>query len=286
MNLKNPKVTVYVPAYNHEKYVEQSILSIINQTYQDFELIVIDDGSKDSTPAIIEKLANKFGFVFIRQENRGLCATLNRMLELSKGEYLVICASDDYWAPDRLEQQVGFMENNPECGLCHSNAIIIDGDGETLGLMNPPNFYPDNWGEEQLVLKNTIIALTVMVRAKLIKQIGGYDETLQIEDSITWYRLIKLTKFHYLDQALAFYRKHGFNTVGNEWLMYQNQKAIYAKFSHCPLHQKAKAARQFKWFCMLSRRHKREALKYLLPSLRYAGSRRFYRALYRLLIAR
>ena len=286
MNNVNPLVTVRMPAYNHELYVEKAILSVVNQSFQDFEFIVVDDGSSDQTPFIIERLAKKYDFVFLRQKNCGLCATLNRILSLAKGNYLTGCASDDFYGPDRLEKQVAFMEAHPEIGVCHTNAIIVNEHEQELGPMNATNFYHDNWSEEQLAIKNTIIAPTVMVRTELIRGIGGYDESLQVEDSITWYKLIRLTKFHYLDQSLSYYRKHPANTTKNVWLMYQNQQAIYANFSQSPLHQKAKAARQFKWFCWLTRRHKREALKYLLPSLRYAGSRRFYRALYRLFLTR
>ena len=114
MNLVDPMVTVLVPAYNHEKYVEQTILSIVNQTYQDFELIVIDDGSSDQTPEILERLSQEHGFYFERQENMGVTKTLNKIISKAKGQYIVGCASDDAMPRNRLEIQDAMPRNRLE----------------------------------------------------------------------------------------------------------------------------------------------------------------------------
>ena len=110
MNKILPLVSVIVPCYNHEKYVEETIESIVNQTYENIELIVIDDGSKDASPQIIEELSKKYNFKFIHRSNKGLSATLNEGIRLSQGKYISVCASDDKLKLDKIEKQVKFME--------------------------------------------------------------------------------------------------------------------------------------------------------------------------------
>src|ERR1700749_4411087 len=98
MQNENPLVTVVIACYNHEKYIRQSIESVINQTYKNISFYVIDDGSKDKSFEIIEELSKKYGFVAIRQENKGLCATINYSIkEYARGKYISFLASDDYW---------------------------------------------------------------------------------------------------------------------------------------------------------------------------------------------
>ena len=109
----NPYVTVVVPSYNHAQYIKKCIMSIINQTYKNFQLIVIDDGSSDNSVDIIQDLSEMYGFTFIVQENKGVAATLNRAIrEYCVGDYFTFCASDDFWTSDKLEIQVAFMEEN------------------------------------------------------------------------------------------------------------------------------------------------------------------------------
>ncbi len=117
-------VSVIMSAYNHAAYVEQAIESILAQTYDNFELLVIDDGSSDDTAAIIEKLSRTHGFYFKRQENRGLPVTLNELVQISSGDYITACASDDFWPSTRLDEQVSLLVNNPEYDIVHSDVFM------------------------------------------------------------------------------------------------------------------------------------------------------------------
>ena len=126
------KVSVLIPCYNHQDFVSQTINSVMNQTFSDFELIVIDDGSKDNSVAIIKELQNKFKFKFISRHNKGLVPTVNELISLSTGKYYVIFASDDVMLPNRLERQVGFLDSNLEFGMCHSGCEWIDEQGKFI----------------------------------------------------------------------------------------------------------------------------------------------------------
>ncbi len=111
--ISQPLVSIIVPSYNHARYINQCIESIYQQTYQYFELIVIDDGSKDNSKEVLIDLHNKYEFTLVFQENQGVAYTLNRGIkEFAIGKYITFCASDDYWVIDKLEKQVVFMENN------------------------------------------------------------------------------------------------------------------------------------------------------------------------------
>src|SRR5574344_1018426 len=129
----NPLVSVVIPAYNHEKYVKEAIYSIINQTYEKIELIIVDDGSKDSTWEKINELKEdclkRFrNVIFESQENKGSCDTLNHLLDLAKGEYIYLIASDDIAKPNAIEKEVEFLINNADYALCVGDNEIIDSD--------------------------------------------------------------------------------------------------------------------------------------------------------------
>jgi alpha-1,3-rhamnosyltransferase len=129
-----PLVSVIVPAYNHERYVQETILSIINQTYKNIELIIIDDGSSDNTWGKIIDLQNickdRFSRIdFSKQDNAGTCITLNRLIEKSSGEYIYLIASDDKAAPEAIEKELFFLLENQEYALVVGANDIIDTNG-------------------------------------------------------------------------------------------------------------------------------------------------------------
>ena len=179
MNRNNPKVTVRISAYNHEGYIEQAILSIVNQTYQDFELLVIDDGSTDRTPEILERLSQEYEFYFERQQNMGLPKTLNKLIRMAKGEYVSGCSSDDYWPLTRLEEQVAELDSNLNVDLVHSKVEAVDEKGIQVQFLKPP--MPFVHGEDQFIPfimhKRRYYAPTHMVRRASFNRVGYFNET-------------------------------------------------------------------------------------------------------------
>jgi alpha-1,3-rhamnosyltransferase len=125
----DPLVSVIMPAFNHELYIEEALQSIGDQTHQNIELIVVDDGSTDRTAEIIEAYIKKNSGMNIRclhKRNEGICRTLNKGLEMSTGDYVAFLASDDLWLPDRLAIQLDFMENNKNIGMVFADAWLLD----------------------------------------------------------------------------------------------------------------------------------------------------------------
>ncbi len=210
MNLVNPKVTVRMSAYNHEAYVEQAILSIVNQTYQDFELLVIDDGSTDNTPKILERLSQEHGFYYERQENMGVTKTLNKLVGMAKGGYLCGLASDDITVPDRLEKQVAFLDANPDLAFVYGYAKYIDDLGRDLAELNQrPQRLEDGNIFKKLITRGVFFKPgTIMARRQLFEELGGYDESLLVEDYDWLLRVCKDRRVGYIHEPLIKYRIH------------------------------------------------------------------------------
>lgn len=211
MNLVDPMVTVLVPAYNHEKYVEQTILSIVNQTYQDFELIVIDDGSSDQTPEILERLSQEHGFYFERQENMGVTKTLNKIISKAKGQYIVGCASDDAMPRNRLEIQVDALECNPAYDIVYGEVAYIDEKGKLLAERNMhPQMLPTGNIYDYVVKRGIFYKPgTQMIRMSVYDAIGLYDEKLLVEDFDWGLRVAEKHQYYALKEPCLLYRIHG-----------------------------------------------------------------------------
>lgn len=211
MNLINPRVTIRMSAYNHEAYVEQAILSIVNQTYQDFELIVIDDGSTDRTPEILERLSREYGFYYERQENMGVTKTLNKLIRMAKGVYLCGLASDDSFVPGRLEKQVAVLEANPDLAFVYGCAGYMDNSGRDLvELSQRPQQFEEGYIFDKLITRGMFFKPgTIMARRKIFEELGGYDESLQVEDYDWALRVCKDRRVGYIHEPLIKYRMHG-----------------------------------------------------------------------------
>lgn len=215
MNDKLSKVTIRMSAYNHEKYIEQAIRSIYGQTYQNFELLVIDDGSSDRTPEILEKLSQEYGFYFERQQNMGLPKTLNKLIRMAEGEYVSGCASDDYWPPNRLEEQVAELDSDPDVDLVHSNVTAINEDGCLLPVTESTKPFVD--GEDQFIPfimhQTRYYAPTHMVRRASFHRVGYFNETIGVEDFEWWMRATRVLNIKYVDTSWLFYRQHPSNWI-------------------------------------------------------------------------
>ncbi len=265
LNQENgPLVSVIVPSYNHEKYVKDTIESILNQTYKNIELIVIDDGSKDNSPRILEELSKKHGFLFIHRPNKGLTATLNEALKLAKGKYICFCASDDMYLPHKIEKQVKFMEENPEYGMCHGNVKFLK-DERIIDNKKKPEKEIDF---EELLMRDPIFAVTVMVRKEVFDKVGPYDESLYVDDWDMWLRIAFAGfRIGYIDDYLAIYRLHETNMTKNWRIIQEDVLKILNKWKSHPKYKLAIKRRQLICFNGYAVEDKRRALKYLPTAL-------------------
>ncbi len=227
------KVSVLIPCYNHQEFVSQTINSVMNQTFDDFELIVIDDGSKDNSVSIIRNLQKEFKFKFISRPNKGLVPTVNELIGLSSGDYYTIFASDDVMLPNRLERQVSFLDSNPGFAMCHSGCEWIDEKGEFIKTDCKIN--PTGYVFPELLKGDFIIAPSVMIRKSVLEDVGKYDESLQIEDYDMFLRIAHKYPIGYLNEVLVQYRQHPDNSYNNPVkfkLMNENVYKILSKWKN------------------------------------------------------
>ncbi|QBZ83713.1 Putative glycosyltransferase EpsH [Hydrogenovibrio crunogenus] len=211
--MPNPKVSVVMPCYNHEDYVEKAILSVLNQSYKNIELIVIDDGSKDGSPKLIEALANQYGFKFIVQENQGVCKTLNRAIqEFSSGEYIAVLASDDYWDSNKIEKQVACLSTLDTSEFCYTQAVEFDSESGRELRVFPKKLMVGNV-LNKIFVRQHVPAGSIMFSRKLFDKLNGFDERLKEEDWDFVIRAAAETEFSAIKEPLFFYRSHALNTM-------------------------------------------------------------------------
>ena len=239
--MNNPLISVLIPAYNHEQYVQETIKSIINQTYQNVELIVIDDGSKDSTWQKIQEMKDECEKRFVSvhfetKENEGVCKTQNELLKLSKGEYVLIIASDDLLKPQALEKELVFLQENPQYSLAVGDCEIIDKNGKVCYwnkkrecvyslkqavsktfveyLKRHNNYFNDrDFGKYSTIYKDNYIPNGYLTRKSIYDTIGFYPEGQYVEDWWFMLQVSKYSKMKYLNEVLYSYRWHDSNTI-------------------------------------------------------------------------
>ncbi len=206
MGARSPKISVIMSVYNGAPYVGAAIESILAQTYADFELIIINDGSTDESSAIIKSYSDPRIRLF-EQANRGLVPSLNRALSAAKGVYLARHDADDISHPDRFMKQIEYLESNPRIAIVGSSIQVMNTQGTILHehhvLLNNAEL------KHELLIRSPFAHGSVMIRAEALKRTGSYDSHYwPAEDYELWIRLGSVGKFHNLDECLYRYREH------------------------------------------------------------------------------
>jgi glycosyltransferase involved in cell wall biosynthesis len=194
-----PAVSIVVPTYNRAERLGETLRSVFNQTCQDFELIVVDDGSTDDT----QKVVNSFPRVqyISKQENHGVSRARNEGLALAKGRYICFLDSDDLWDEKKLQIQVQWMGDNPNCQVCYTDEIWIR-KGVRVNQMNKHRKYSGDIFRHCLPLC-IVSPSSAMLRAELFDEIGNFDESLPAcEDYDLWLRIAEKYPFHFIEEPL------------------------------------------------------------------------------------
>ncbi len=224
-----PLVTIGVPCYNVEKFIAFSIISVLRQTYQNFELIITDDGSTDGTLDVIRQFKDDRIILIADGENHGISYRLNQQINMARGEYFIRMDGDDIMYQDRVEKQVKFLEENPEIDVVGAAAVIINEKNEITGLRSSSNIpkFP-----EDVVNNTTFIHPTVAGKLSFFKK-HLYDEGLcGVEDKDLWCRGIVEGKYSKLREPLMYYRD--FNNVKLKTYLFrkkQGRKQIIKRWS-------------------------------------------------------
>ena len=220
-----PMVSVILPTYNRAYILEKALQSVFEQTYKDYEAIVIDDGSTDATTEVVAKFGTKVRY--FAQSNRGVGAARNRGLREARGKYVAFVDSDDQWLPEKLEKQIPVLEEKPNLGFVYAVAEVVDENGKSLGN-KPAEAHPDTLTE--LLRMNFIPVLTVVARREYIQAVGGFDEGLSgYDDYHLWIRLAARYDFCGLGEKVATYRMSKNCLSANLIHMYEEQVRMFEK---------------------------------------------------------
>ena len=205
-----PRVSVIIPTYNCAPYVGAAVESVLAQTWQDFELIVVDDGSTDNTRSILERYLDRI--VYLHQENQGESVARNRGIEIARGEYIAFLDSDDLWQPTKLERQVANLKAHPEAVLAYSYSYAIDASGEPICFRGSNRIGAGEDGLhqvfEQLIMGNVVANInTVLLRRQSLLGMTAFDPAIEWgEDWDLWLRLSLAGPFGFVPEPLACYR--------------------------------------------------------------------------------
>jgi len=206
-----PKVSTVIPAYNSAKYVCQAVESVLAQIYQDYEVIVVDDGSTDDTRQRL--MAYEGRIRYICQDNAERSAARNNGIRQSTGEYIAFLDADDLWLPRKLQAQVAFLERNPDVGLVYSYARVIDADGKNKPFLKgdfPEQGVSTAHVFHHLMLGNFIPCPTVVVRRACLDVVGLFDESFcYVEDWELWLRVALRYPVGFISEPLACHRVYG-----------------------------------------------------------------------------
>jgi len=204
------KVSVIIPAYNRVDYIDQTIMSVLEQTYSNVELIVVDDGSTDGTYEKIKSYGDRLTLLTHKShENRGQSAAINLGIAKAGGKYIAILDSDDYWELNKLEIQVGYLEKHPEVGLVYTNGYAVDASGENLYPIYTGSHVEYNEPDRVLLDCYILLPQNSLVRKSIYDQVEGFNESYRAaQDHDMLIRISEKTMFTYLPDALFYYRVH------------------------------------------------------------------------------
>jgi teichuronic acid biosynthesis glycosyltransferase TuaG len=206
------KVSVILVIYNSGKYLEDSIKSVLQQNYDNIELIIIDDGSKDNTAEILKKFNDDGKTVIQLREHTGNVGKLrNDAIKISKGEIVAFIDGDDVWEPGKITEQVKFISSY---GMICANGVTIDEEGKTISNLYFRDLTRDfDISMPDLIGNNCVLTSSVMMKKSIIEDAGYFDESVGIrgEDYILWLNAKKITEIKFIARPLIRYRRHGAN---------------------------------------------------------------------------
>lgn len=242
---ERPLVTVVIASYNHAPYIEASIKSVLAQTYPRIELLVVDDGSTDDSVSRIRRLQESHGFDFRVQQNKGLTRTLNESIDRATGSLIAPFGSDDIMLPGRIAQQVAYMADKPEVGICGGNVEFVNAEGE---------LFPDveqkqrDIGAQHIDFDDVFLqrkpvppTATLMFRKEALQAVGGFNPDIRLEDVYIWLRITHAGYFiDRMPVPMARYRMHPTNTYKNLRFMAESLLRIYRDYSAHPAYEEAR----------------------------------------------
>lgn len=212
-----PLVSVGVASFNNAPYLVHTLESIRTQDYSNWELIIVDDCSTDDSVLIVQKWLEEHSRInarlIVNSRNQGVCRVLNMFLAEARGEFISVIGSDDIYMPNKLSLQVKALSRlDDDYAMCYSDIIRINAEGEVLDqeeVVTWPQGKPEGFVMKELIKGNFIPAMSVLIRAPVLKKLNGFDEALSFEDWDMWLRIAREYKIKYVPIIAAKYRVHG-----------------------------------------------------------------------------
>jgi len=220
-----PTVSVIIHTYNNEKFIVETVESVLNQTYKDYEIIIVDDGSVDGTRDALIPYMQKIRYHY--KENGGIASAKNAGISLSETEFVAFLDHDDLWAPDKLQLQMEHFNENPQIGLVYAKYTSFR-DGKELRT-KPEKGY-SGWIFKELLSKSFIQTSTVVVKRECLDAVGPYDETFFLGDEYDMFlRIARKFQCGFVDKGLTRYRVHDTNASNNDFLFDNENLGVYKK---------------------------------------------------------
>ena len=213
--IKRPIVSVIIPTFNRGQFIGAAIQSVINQTYDQFEIIVVDDGLTDHTSEIINSLGSDIKYIY--QTNQGRSKARNVALGIATGKYIAFLDSDDLYLPNKLQLQVNYLDSHPEIGMVYTSAYCMDDNGDFLREIYDARISGRIYNQIAFFVPVTIALPTVMVRREVLDAIGTFDENMErFEDTDLWRRISKDYTIGAIGEFTCSLRTHQGNILNNQ----------------------------------------------------------------------
>ena len=283
-----PTVSVIIHTFNNEKFIAETIESVLKQTYNDYEIIVVDDGSEDGTRDVLLPYMQDIRYHY--KENGGIASAKNAGISLSSAEFIAFLDHDDLWVPDKLKIQMEHFNNNPQVGLVYAKYTSFR-DGKELRT-KPEKGY-SGWIFKELLSKSFIQTSTVVVKRECLNAVGPYDESFTLGDEYDMFlRVAKRFQCGFVDKELTRYRVHETNASKNDFLFGKENldvfKKIYNNFTDLDGKEKKILRKRIAEYSIKvaeglyrqgqleeSKKYQKEALKYLPFYKRFTGDLTF-----------
>lgn len=213
--MSQPLVTVLMPNHNGGRFISASIQSVLNQTFTDYEFLIVEDASTDQSREIISTFADSRIRVIQLERNEHICVALNAGLQQAQGKYIARIDSDDCWKADKLEKQITYMEDHPECGASFTWVDVVDENDRLLSeeesgfvkLFRVENRTREQWISHFYFEGSCLCHPSAVMRTEIVRQLGGYRNALvQIQDFDLWIRIVKQHDIHVFTEPLMYYR--------------------------------------------------------------------------------
>lgn len=203
-------VDVIIPAFNAARYLPAALESVAAQSFDDWRIVLVDDGSTDNTPQVVAPFLHRFGakLLYIRQQNRGLPAARNAAIRASNSEFLALLDADDIWLPCRLAESVLILRERPQAGLAYGLVTHIDADGNLLSTFHGNRSHAEGHIASHIYMKKVDLPCpTITFRRRCTEQVGLFDETMRAtEDRDLWLRIAQHHEVAFIPRVIAYYR--------------------------------------------------------------------------------